>query len=74
MFCLLLLLRRGLLFWHNLITDSTHLIPDINGSSLALLNVVDLEHFRKTMWKAKTWADWTVVMTFTPHASNNGWL
>jgi hypothetical protein len=40
----------------------------------ALLNIVDLGHCRKTMWKARTWADWIVVMTFTPHASNSGWL
>jgi hypothetical protein len=26
------------------------------------------------MWKARTWADWTVAMTSTPRASNNGWL
>jgi hypothetical protein len=74
LFCLVLLLRTGLLFFPNLFIDSTDVIPDINGSSLALLNFVDLEHYRKTTRKARTWADWTVVTTSTPHASNNGWL
>jgi hypothetical protein len=26
------------------------------------------------MWKARTWVDWTVAMTSTRRASNNGWL